>query len=119
MASLIGRVCAVYRLQIAQELGLGSSGFKTPRYLRIRAAFQQPSHYIGVVVPQPAHSNQSGSWSVEQAMAASHVGPGQDFRKFDSKFAVARSEGAAEERRDLLALVGTEVTNLRRGGRPW
>ena len=76
MASLTGRVCAAYRLQIAQELGLGSSGLKTPRCLRIRAAFQQPSHYIGVLVPQPAHSNQSGSWSVEQAMAAGHGAAG-------------------------------------------
>ena len=39
MASLIGRVCAAYRLQIAQELGMSHSGLKTPRYLKITAAF--------------------------------------------------------------------------------
>ena len=76
MASLIGRLCAAYRSQIIQELGLGSSRLETPRYLKITAAFQQLSHHIGDLVPQPAHSNQSGSWSVEQAMAASHGAAG-------------------------------------------
>ena len=76
MASLIGRVCAAYRLQTAQELGLSRSGLKTPRYLKITAAFQQLLQLIGDVVPQPAHSNQSGSWSVEQAVAAGHGAAG-------------------------------------------
>ena len=76
MATLIGRVCAAYRLLIAQELGLSRSGLKTPRYLKITAAFQQLLQHIGDVVPQPAHSNQSGSWSVEQAMAAGHGAAG-------------------------------------------
>ena len=76
MASLIGRVCAAYRLQTAQELGLGSSGLKTPRYMKITAAFQQLLQLIGDLVPQPAHSNHSGSLSVEQAMAAGHGAAG-------------------------------------------
>ena len=76
MASLTGRVCAAYRLQIAQELGLSHSGLKTPRYLKITAAFQQLLQLIDDVVPQPAHSRQSGSSSVEQAMGASHGATG-------------------------------------------
>ena len=76
MSSLIGRVCAAYRLQTAQELGLGSSGLKTPRYLKIIAAFQQLSHHIGDLVPQPAHRKQSGSSSVEGAMGAGYGATG-------------------------------------------
>eukprot|EP00322_Chrysochromulina_rotalis_P020442 CAMPEP_0115884804 /NCGR_PEP_ID=MMETSP0287-20121206/30322_1 /TAXON_ID=412157 /ORGANISM="Chrysochromulina rotalis, Strain UIO044" /LENGTH=185 /DNA_ID=CAMNT_0003341151 /DNA_START=32 /DNA_END=590 /DNA_ORIENTATION=- len=49
------------RLKTAQKLGLSLSGLKTPRYLKITAAFQQLLQPIGDVVPQPAHSNQSGS----------------------------------------------------------
>ena len=76
MASLIGRVCAAYRLQIAPELELSGSRPKTPEYLRLRLAFEELSQLIGALVPQPAHSNQSGSWSVEQAMAAGHGAAG-------------------------------------------
>ena len=76
MASLIGLVCAAYRSQIVQELGLGSSRLETPRYLKITAAFQQLSHHIGDLVPQPADSDQSGSSSVQQAMAAGHGAAG-------------------------------------------
>ena len=64
MATLIGRICAAYRLLTAQELGLSRSGLKTPRYLKITAAFQQLLQHIGDVVPQPAHSRQSSSSSV-------------------------------------------------------
>ena len=56
MSSLIGQVCAAYCLQIAHEVGLGNSRHETPRYLKIRAAFQQLSHHIGDLVPQPGHS---------------------------------------------------------------
>ena len=76
MASLTEQVGAAYRMHRSQELDLSSSRSETPRYLKITAAFQQLLQLIGDVVPQPAHSNQSGSWSVEQVMAAGHGAAG-------------------------------------------
>ena len=43
MASLIGRACAAYRLLTTQELDLSSSRSETPRYLKLRLAFQHSS----------------------------------------------------------------------------
>ena len=76
MPSLIGRVYAAYRLKTSQELDLGSSELKTPRYLKLRRDFQQLLQHVGDLVPQPAQSNQSGCSSVEQAMAAGHGAAG-------------------------------------------
>ena len=47
-----------------------------PGYLKLKLANQQLFQHIGDIVPQPAHSNQSGSWSVEQVMAAGHGAAG-------------------------------------------
>ena len=74
MASLIGRVCAAYRLQTAQELGLDSSGLKTPEYLKFSLALQQLSQHMSVVVPQPEQTSQSSASSIERAVGASHGG---------------------------------------------
>ena len=61
MALLTGRICAAYRLLTAQEVGLSSSRLETPVYLKLKLANQQLLQVIGNVVPQPAHSNHSGS----------------------------------------------------------
>ena len=72
MVTASGRVCAAYRLPIARELDLGSSGHQPPRFMKLSDDVQQLSQYNDDVVPQPEHKSQSVAASVERAMGASH-----------------------------------------------
>jgi hypothetical protein len=72
MTTVIGRICAAYRLPTAQELVLDSSGSETPMFMKLPHHLQQLSHHIEDIVPQPAHNSQIIVRSVERAVGASH-----------------------------------------------
>ena len=67
---------AAHRVPRARELDPASSGLEKLGYLKLRLLSVRRLQHIGHVVPHPAHSNQSGSSSVERPMGASHDATG-------------------------------------------
>ena len=72
MTSIIGRVCAAYRLLTARALDPVSCGTETPGFLKLRLAFRGFGSTSIDLGRQPAHSSHSVSRSVERAVGASH-----------------------------------------------
>ena len=103
MASLTERVCAAYRLPIAPELVLSSSGLETSGYLKLKLAFQLLFQHIGDVVPQPAISNQTGSRSVERALGASYGATGWACKAEDHEADLQALSSARRSRRRSLS----------------
>ena len=72
MTSIVGRVCAAYRLLAARALGPASCGLEMPGLLKLTLAFSDSCSTFIDLGRQPAHSSHSVSRSVERAVGASH-----------------------------------------------
>ena len=72
MPSIVGGVCAAYRLPAARALDPASCRLETPGFLKLGLAFRGSGSTFIDLGRQPAHSSHSVSRSVERAVGASH-----------------------------------------------
>ena len=80
MPSIVGGVCAVYRLPTARALDPDSCGLETPGFLKLGLAFPGSGSKFIDLGRQPAHSSHSVSRSVERAVGASHGTTGRSYK---------------------------------------
>ena len=74
--SMSGRVCAAYGLPVSRDIDPRCCVGVAPGYLKLRVILRQLVACRLDVVPQPAHSSHSVTWSVVRAMRASHSASG-------------------------------------------
>ena len=109
---ICGRVCEAHSLPKVQVLDQDSSGSETPMFMKLSAPLQQLYRHIGDVVPQPAHTSQTGARSVERAMGASHRTTGWDCKVSGQAADLVRLLSARRTlHREILGAVQVSIPN--------